>query len=152
SAAGTPTVTFGTNSGTPVVTASAPLSITAATGNETISNATTGAVGVVQLTGDFAGTATSPTVVSTHIIVATNNTIVKFTSTGNLINSSAIDTGAVYTIPEILDITSNPLVVEIANASSTGTTANKLASLTGAPSTAVITTAASTSGTVGIVV
>lgn len=42
--------------------------------------------------------------------------------------------------------------VSIANASSTGTTVNKLAKLTGAPSTAVITSTSDTGGAIGIVV
>lgn len=179
-AAGTPTVTFGTSSGTPAVTASSPLAITTATGNITcttcatttnggalsgtapiaisvagaisISAATTGALGSIELAGNLGGTGASPTVVSTTITGATTNLIVKFDSGGNLINSTATDTGSLYTIPETFDLTSNAEVSEIANAGSTGTTIHKLASLTGAPSTAVITTAAATSGAVGIVV
>jgi hypothetical protein len=150
SAAGTPTVTWGTSNGTPVVTASLPLSITAATGNETIANATTGAVGVVELAGDFAGTGTSPTVVSTHITGGTTNTISKFNATGNMVNSSMVDNGTLITFSEQLDLTSQALTMEIANASSTGTTVNTFASLTGAPTTAVITTA-NTTGAAGIV-
>jgi hypothetical protein len=47
---------------------------------------------------------------------------------------------------------SNAVLTEIANASSTGTTANKLAKLTGAPSTALITATTDTGGALGIVV
>lgn len=43
-------------------------------------------------------------------------------------------------------------MASIANASSTGTVLNKLAKLTGAPSTAVVTTAGDTSGAIGIVI
>lgn len=45
----------------------------------------------------------------------------------------------------------NLSTLQIANASSTGTTTNKLAKLTGAPSTAVITATTDTNGAVGIV-
>jgi hypothetical protein len=148
-AAGTPTVTWGTASGTPVVTASAPLSITAATGNETIASATTGALGVVELTNDLGGTALLPTVLSTHITSATTNRIVKFSS-GNLVNTAASEASSVYTIPEILDLTTFPLTTEIANEGATGTTINKFASLTGAPSTAIVTSMGVT-GAIGIV-
>lgn len=47
---------------------------------------------------------------------------------------------------------SQTLSMQVANASSTGTTANKLAKLTGAPSKAVITSTSDTSGAIGIVV
>jgi len=178
SAAGTPTVTFGTSSGTPVVTASAPLAITAATGNITcatcvtssgggaisgtapisvsaagavsISAATTGALGSIELTTNLGGTGAAPTVIATTITGATTNRIVKFDSGGNVVNSLASDSGTVYSIPEILDNTTFPYVQEVANEGVTGTTVNKWASLTGAPSTAIITTAAAT-GSVGIV-
>jgi hypothetical protein len=51
-----------------------------------------------------------------------------------------------------LDIGSRAGVVEIANSSATGTTLNKLAKLTGAPSTAVLPATSDNSGIVGIVV
>jgi hypothetical protein len=51
-----------------------------------------------------------------------------------------------------LNIGSKAGVVEIANASATGTTLNKLAKLAGAPSTAVLPATSDTSGIVGIVV
>src|SRR5262249_35721341 len=47
---------------------------------------------------------------------------------------------------------SNAQLFQVANASSTGTTANKLAKLTGAPSTAVIAATSDVNGIVGIVV
>ena len=46
----------------------------------------------------------------------------------------------------------NAILSTIANAGTTGTTANKLAKLTGAPSTAVITATTDTGGVIGIVV
>ena len=52
-----------------------------------------------------------------------------------------------------LDIgSSNAIVIELANAGVTGTTVNKLAKLTGAPSTAVITATSDTNGVIGVVV
>ena len=51
-----------------------------------------------------------------------------------------------------LNVESNALVREIANAGTTGTTVNELAKLTGAPSTAVVTATSDTGGAVGIVV
>jgi len=146
------TLTLPTSSGTLAVTASAPLALDAATGNLTVSNATTSAVGVIQLAGDFGGTGTSPTVVSTHITGGTTNVIPRFNATGNLVNSAFTDNATIVSSTESVDVQSKAILSEIANAGVTGTAVNKLASLTGAPSAAVITTAASTSGAVGIVV
>jgi hypothetical protein len=56
-AAGTPTITFGTSSGTPAVTASSPLSITTATGNITCATCVTSS-------GGGAITGTAPVAVS----------------------------------------------------------------------------------------
>lgn len=50
-----------------------------------------------------------------------------------------------------IDLTSSPLITEIANASTTGTTMNKLAKLTGAPSAAVITATTDIGGVIGVV-
>ena len=59
-AAGTPTITFGTSSGTPAVTASAPLSITTATGNITCATcATSSGGGTITWATPTTGTATS---------------------------------------------------------------------------------------------
>jgi len=51
-----------------------------------------------------------------------------------------------------LDLTSQSIVTEVANASSTGTTLNKLAKLTGAPSTVVLAATTDTAGVLGICV
>jgi hypothetical protein len=51
-----------------------------------------------------------------------------------------------------LDLGSKALLIEMPNAGATGTTVNKLAKLTGAPSTAVITATSDTSGAIGIAV
>jgi hypothetical protein len=50
-----------------------------------------------------------------------------------------------------IDIVDQAVVMELANAGTTGTTVNKLAKLTGAPSTAVIAATTDTSGIIGIV-
>jgi hypothetical protein len=177
-AAGTPTLTLPNVSGTFAVTSSAPIVLNATSGNLTcptcvtssgggamtatapitvsaagliaINNATTGAVGAIQLANNLAGTGSLPTVVSTTITGATSNFLVKFNGSGNIVNSAVTDTGTVNTVPEIFDTTTFPHVTEIPNAGATGTTVNKLASLTGAPSTAIITTHAVT-GSIGIV-
>jgi hypothetical protein len=179
-AAGTPTITFGTSSGTPAVTASSPLAITTATGNITcttcatttnggalsgtapivvsvagaisITAATTIAPGSITLAGDLAGTGASPTVVSTHITGGTTNTLSKFNATGNLVNTALVEASSLLTISESVDLVANAQISEVANNGATGTTINKLASLTAAPSKAIITTAGATSGALGIVV
>jgi hypothetical protein len=51
-----------------------------------------------------------------------------------------------------LDLSSYAMAVEIANAGTTGTTLNKLAKLTGAPSTAVIAGTSDTTGVIGVVI
>lgn len=91
-------------------------------GGTGVTGASTGSVGVVL--------STSPTI--------TTPTLSSPTITGTL--------GA------ILDVgTSQAVALDIANAGTTGTTVNKLAKLTGAPSTAVITATSDTSGIAGIV-
>src|SRR5579862_2624866 len=67
------------------------------------------------------------------VVLATSPTITSPTITGAL--GSNLDFG-----------TSNAMVNEITNAVSTGTTLNKLAKLTGAPSTAVIASTSDVSG------
>jgi hypothetical protein len=66
--------------------------------------------------------------------------------------SALSDNGTIVSSSESIDLTSNALISEIANASSTGTTLNKLAKLTGAPSTALITATTDTNTALGVVV
>jgi hypothetical protein len=73
------------------------------------------------------------------IVLATSPTITTPTISGAL--GGNLDLG-----------TNRSAVIEIANQTPTGTTVNKLAKLTGAPSTALITATADTSGIMGIVV
>ena len=82
----------------------------------------------------------------------TANAIYKGNGTSAPSVSALSDNGTIVSTSEPVNLTSQPLVQEIANASSTGTTLNKLAKLTGAPSTAVIATTSDTSGVVGIVI
>ena len=65
-AAGTPTLTLPNATGTFAVSASAPLVLSATTGNLTASAATTGALGVIELAGDLGGTGASPSVLQVH--------------------------------------------------------------------------------------
>jgi hypothetical protein len=91
-------------------------------------------------------------------VVGTNPTVIgnipKWgNTTGSFLGNSALtDDGTKVSTTEPIDLTSKSLLVEVANASSTGTTVNKLAKLTGAPSTALITATTDTAGAMGIVV
>ncbi|MDE2471634.1 MAG: hypothetical protein KGL35_23640, partial [Bradyrhizobium sp.] len=82
----------------------------------------------------------------------TLNAIYRGQGSSALVASALTDDGTKIATSEALDLTSQPLVTEIANAGTTGTTLDKLAKLTGAPATAVITAATDTSGAIGIVV
>ena len=82
----------------------------------------------------------------------TANAIYKGNGTSAPSVSALSDNGTIVSTSEPINLTSQPLVQEIANAGSTGTTLNKLAKLTGAPSTAVIATTSDTSGVVGVVI
>jgi hypothetical protein len=94
----------------------------------------------------------------TTTLASANNTATAYTATlpintGTLAEINLAQTWtAQQTHSANIDITSDAILTEIANASTTGTTVNHLASLTGAPSTAVLTTAGATSGAAGIVV
>jgi hypothetical protein len=82
----------------------------------------------------------------------TNNAIYKAQGASPMVASALSDNGSVVSSSESIDITTNAHVQEIANAGTTGTALNKLAKLTGAPSTAVIATTSDTTGNViGIV-
>lgn len=63
-----------------------------------------------------------------------------------------VDTGSLISSSENMDLTSLALLTEIANAGTTGTTVNKLAKLTGAPSTALIAAITDTNGAIGVVI
>lgn len=78
---------------------------------------------------------TSSTAIGNSILQQVGTSEIKFSATGKRLN---LDTGS-------------QLVVEIPNASVTGTTQNYLARLTGAPSTAIVALTSTTDGIVGIV-
>ena len=88
----------------------------------------------------------------TGLTTLTSNVIYKGNTTSALATSALTDNGTIVSSSEPIDVTSQSVLTEIANASSTGTTVHKLAKLTGAPSTAVITATTDTSGAVGVVV
>ena len=66
--------------------------------------------------------------------------------------SALNDNGTIIKSTESIDTKTNATVWEIANASSVGTTLNKLAKLTGAPSTALITATTDVAGALGVVI
>src|SRR2546422_6940243 len=88
------------------------------------------------ITGTPTGSATTGT---GNVVLATSPTLTTPTLSGAL--GGNLDLG-----------TTNATLFEIANDTTTGTTVNKLAKLTGAPSTAVIAATSDTKGIVGIVV
>lgn|SRR5579862_3837188 len=75
-------------------------------------------------------------------------------------NSATGNVGIGTTSPQALlhiyggqiDLSNNAVMTEIANAGTTGTTVNKLAKLTAAPSTAVLTATTDTGGAIGVVI
>lgn len=69
---------------------------------------------------------------------------------GNVIKLT--DSGTILSAAESIDLTSLSLVTELANAGTTGTTVNKLAKLSGAPSTALITATTDTNGVLGVII
>jgi hypothetical protein len=81
----------------------------------------------------------------------TANVIYKGNGTNALLASGLTDNGTIVSSSESLDATSNGFVTEIANAGTTGTTANKLAKIN-ASGTAVITATTDTDGVAGIVI
>ena len=118
-AAGTPTLTLPSASGTFAVSASGALSLNATTGALTASNATSGAVGVIQLTNDIGGSATAPQIVGLRGIplptlasstgalydnngtlqLATLGTVTSVTGTANQISVSTGTTTPVLSFP-----------------------------------------------------
>lgn len=81
----------------------------------------------------------------------TANAVIKGNGTSAFAATALSDDGTKVSTSEPIDLTILPIEVEIANASSTGTTLNKLAKLTGAPSAAVITATTDLDGVIGIV-
>jgi hypothetical protein len=97
-------------------------------------------------------TPVSPVLGGTGVASPTANAIYKAQGASPMAPSALSDNGTIVSSSESIDTTTNAHVQEIPNAGSTGTTLNKLAKLTGAPSTAVIATTSDTTGNVvGIV-
>ncbi len=85
-------------------------------------------------------------------VIGTLNAIYKGQGSSAMTATALTDDGSFVYTSSPLDLTNQSLIVEIANAGSTGTTVNKLAKLTGAPSTAVIAATTDTQAIVGVVV
>ena len=90
--------------------------------------------------------------VTQNSTAGTTNAISKWSGPHVLTNSSIIDNGTFISNSESVDLQTNALVSEYSNATSTGTTVNKLVKLTGAPSTAVLAATTDTSGIIGVCV
>jgi len=114
------------------------------------------ATAIPQVTFDGKGRATAVTTVSVNpfaqVTSPTSNAIYKGQGSSAPVASALADDGTKVTTSEPINLGSQLVSVEIANASSTGTTLNALAKLTGAPSTAVIAGTSDTSGVIGVVV
>lgn len=83
---------------------------------------------------------------------ATSGTYALNQGNGNAMTAGHFsDNGTINTSTESIDLQANAQLTEIANAGTTGTTLNKLAKLTGAPSTLVITSTSDIGGIAGIV-
>ena len=102
--------------------------------------------------GTWDGTVISPTYGGTGVSDPTANKIYKANGSSAFSASALTDDGTTLSTSEDFDLTGKAVLTEIANAGTTGTTVNKLAKLTGAPSTAVIAGTSDTGGVVGIVV
>lgn len=89
---------------------------------------------------------------SRNTVSGTTNALSKFSAAHTLTNSVISDNGTIVSSSESVDVTSNALVSEVANAGTTGTTVNKVAKLNGAPSTALIAATTDVSGVVGVVI
>lgn len=114
----------------------------------TSSLTTVGTIG----TGVWQGTLVAPTYGGTGVSAPTAGDIYKGAGASAMTPSALTDNGTVVATTDPFDLTNQPLVIAVANASSTGTTLNKLAKLTGAPSTALITATTDTGGIVGVVI
>ena len=120
--------------------------------NKTLTSGATGAgftiaLGTSPVTGQLA-TANG----GTGLATLTSGAIYKGNGTSTIAVSALSDNGTIVSSSESIDLTSTSILSEIANAGTTGTTVNKLAKLTGAPSTAVIAATTDTGGIIGIVI
>jgi hypothetical protein len=130
-----------------------------ATGVDVSGNAV-GCTTYVELAGDLGNTAASPQVTATHLLSAlpiAQGGTASTTATGSGV--VVLATSPTITTPTIsgaiggnFDLGTQADLYEIANEGATGTTVNKLAKLTGAPSTAIVTTTGDLTGISGVVV
>lgn len=102
---------------------------------------TTGVSGILPVANGGTGFAT-----------LTSGAIYKGNGTSAIAVSALSDNGTIVSSSELIDLTSTSVLSEIANAGTTGTTVNKLAKLSGAPSTAIIAATTDTGGIIGIVI
>lgn len=122
------------------------------TSTGTLTGGATGAGFTIALT---TSTVTGINVVTnggTGLATLTAGAIYKGAGTSVVAVSALSDNGTIVSSSESFDLTSHAAISEIANASSTGTTVNKLAKLSGAPSTALISATTDTGGIVGVVI
>jgi hypothetical protein len=87
----------------------------------------------------------------TGLATLTTGAIYKGAGTANMAVSSLSDNGALVSTTEPLDLTNQSQVIEIANASSGGTTNGLLAKLSGAPSRALTALTSDTDNAIGVV-
>lgn len=104
---------------------------------------TTQVAGILPTANGGTGTSNAATGTAGGVVLSNSPTIATPTLT------SPSFTGA---IGSLFDLGTNAESTEVANAGTTGTTVNKLAKLTGAPSTAVIAATTDTGGIIGVVV
>ena len=140
-------------SGVPSFSATLPTAVQGnITSTGTLTGGATGAGFTVALT---TSTVTGINVVTnggTGLATLTAGAIYKGAGTSVIAVSALSDNGTIVSSSESFDLTSHAAISEIANASSTGTTLNKLAKLSGAPSTALISATTDTGGIVGVVI
>jgi hypothetical protein len=146
-----PTIATITNTGT--------LTLPTTTGTLIESAGTNTVSGTLNVSGTFqigGATVALPVTVAnggTGLATLTSNAIYKGAGASSPVVSALSDNGTIVSSTESVSLTTNAAITEIANAGTTGTTLNKLAKATGAPSTAVIAGTGDTTGTViGIVV
>src|SRR6185437_1776201 len=122
------------------------------TSTGTLTGGATGAGFTIALT---TSTVTGINVVTnggTGLATLTSGAIYKGNGTGVEQVSALSDNGTIVSSTEPIDLAGKSTISEIANAASTGTTVNKLAKITGAPSTALVTATTDTNGAIGVVV
>jgi fibronectin-binding autotransporter adhesin len=87
-----------------------------------------------------------------HIGDGSTSTVLLMENGGGNVGIGTTSPAAELDVAGNIDVESNAVTTQVANSSSTGTSLNQLAKLTGAPSTAVIAATSDTGGMIGIVV